>query len=405
MIEWVMTSAIDSDSSVSFAYDNLYRVTGTTQQISSNPSKSISFEYDPVGNRTSMAGPDSHELSFTYTLINQVASITDVYNNATNYYYDDGGTLTLRTYGNGTKAQYAYDNANRLTLLANKKSDNTVLSSFTYEVDKTGNRTKRTRDTGLATEKQLKYSYDNIYEITEVYRLGPDPSTLETFTYDSVGNRTTDSDYSNYSYNSNNQLTSYDSITFNYDKNGNLTKKTQNGSDITTYTFDYENKITRIDYPDATYSAHKYDALGRRIEKRDRSGNINRYYYDGQNFVAEYDGNNNLVANYVQGFGIDNPISMFRGGETYWYHSDALGSICQMTDSGQAIARSYDYSAFGKIISESGSRANPFTYTAREYDQESGLYYYREKQKGQAYTLTESRKSELLRSKPWMAQI
>ncbi|MBI4832553.1 MAG: hypothetical protein HY801_13595, partial [Candidatus Lindowbacteria bacterium] len=338
-------------------------------------------------------------------LINQVASITDVYNNATNYYYDDGGTLTLRTYGNGTKAQYAYDNANRLTLLANKKSDNTVLSSFTYEVDKTGNRTKRTRDTGLATEKQLKYSYDNIYEITEVYRLGPDPSTLETFTYDSVGNRTTDSDYSNYSYNSNNQLTSYDSITFNYDKNGNLTKKTQNGSDITTYTFDYENKITRIDYPDATYSAHKYDALGRRIEKRDRSGNINRYYYDGQNFVAEYDGNNNLVANYVQGFGIDNPISMFRGGETYWYHSDALGSICQMTDSGQAIARSYDYSAFGKIISESGSRANPFTYTAREYDQESGLYYYREKQKGQAYTLTESRKSELLRSKPWMAQI
>ncbi len=51
--------------------------------------------------------------------------------------------------------------------------------------------------------------------------------------------------------------------------------------------FDYDNKITRVDYPDATYSAHKYDALGRRIEKRDRSGNINRYYYDGQNFVAE----------------------------------------------------------------------------------------------------------------------
>ncbi|MBI5117749.1 hypothetical protein HZA56_14845 [Candidatus Poribacteria bacterium] len=33
--------------------------------------------------------------AYTYTLINQVASITDVYNNATNYYYDDGGRLTL----------------------------------------------------------------------------------------------------------------------------------------------------------------------------------------------------------------------------------------------------------------------------------------------------------------------
>ncbi len=210
-----------------------------------------------------------------------------------------------------------------------------MLSSLTYEVDKTGNRTKRTRDSGLGSEKQLKYTYDHIY----VYRLSPDPSTLETFTYDSVSNRTTDSDYSNYSYNSNNQLTSYDSITFNYDKNGNLTKKTQNGSDITTYTFDYENKITRIDYPDETYSAYKYDALGRRIEKRDRSGNINCYYYDGQNFVAEHDGSNNLVANYVQGLGIDNPISMFRDGQTYWYHSDALGSIYQMTDSDQAVAQ------------------------------------------------------------------
>jgi RHS repeat-associated protein len=223
----------------------------------------------------------------------------------------------------------------------------------------------------------LKYTYDNIYEINEVYQLSPNPATLETFSYDGVGNRTTDSDYSNYSYNSNNQLTSYDSIALNYDKNGNLTKKTESGTDDTIYTFDYENKITRIDYPDETYSAYKYDAMGRRIEKRDRSGNISRYAYDGQNFVAECDGSNDLLASYVQGLGIDRPISMFRGGATYWYHSDALGSIHQMTDSDQAVQRSYDYSAFGKIISETGMLTNPFTYTAREYDSDSGLYDYR----------------------------
>jgi RHS repeat-associated protein len=373
-----MTSAVDSDSSVSFDYDNLYRMTGTTQQLESNPSKTIEYAYDPVGNRTDMAGPDDIANAYTYTLINQVASITDVYNNATNYYYDDGGRLTLRTYGNGTKAEYSYDEGNRLTLLANKKSDDSVLSSFTYEVDKTGNRTKRTTAGSAMTAQALKYTYDNIYEIAEVYRLSPEPTaTLETFSYDGVGNRTTDADYSNYSYNSNNQLASYDSITFNYDKNGNLTKKTENGTDETTYTFDYENKIIGIDYPDETYSAYKYDALGRRIEKRDRSGNIARYVYDGQNFVAEYDGSNDLVASYVQGLGIDNPTSLYRGRDVYWYHSDALGSIHQMTDSDQAVQRSYDYSAFGKIISETGSLANPFTYTARERDSDSGLYYYR----------------------------
>ncbi len=74
------------------------------------------------------------------------------------------------------------------------------------------------------------------------------------------------------------------------------------------------------------------------------------------------------------GPGTDQPISMFRDGEMYWYHSDALGSIYQMTDDSQAVVRSYDYSAFGAIISESGALENPFTYTARERDEESGLY-------------------------------
>ncbi len=50
-------------------------------------------------------------------------------------------------------------------------------------------------------------------------------STLETFAYDGVGNRTTDSDYSDYSYTALNQLTSYASITLAYDKNGNRAKK------------------------------------------------------------------------------------------------------------------------------------------------------------------------------------
>ena len=68
---------------------------------------------------------------------------------------------------------------------------------------------------------------------------------------------------------------------------------------------------------------------------------------------------------------------MYRGGGIYYYHKDALGSVYQMTDEDENVVRSYDYSAFGTIISESGSLANPFTYTAREYDSNSELYYYR----------------------------
>jgi RHS repeat-associated protein len=279
----------------------------------------------------------------------------------------------LRTYANGTKAEFSYDEANRLTLLANKKSNNSIISTFEYEYDDAGIRTKRT-----TPSQALQYTYDNIYEVTEVYQLQPTAATLETFSYDSVGNRTADADYSNYTYNSNNQLTSFDSIALEYDKNGNLTKKTENGTDFTTYSFDYENRLIRIDYPDQTYSEYKYDPSGRRIENRLRDGNIRRYYYDGDDLLAAYDGSNNLLAAAVYGPGIDQAVSVFRDGNNYYYHSDALGNIYQMTNALQNVVKEYDYSAFGKIISESGTLPfdNPITYTGREYD-DSGLYYYR----------------------------
>jgi RHS repeat-associated protein len=37
----------------------------------------------------------------------------------------------------------------------------------------------------------------------------------------------------------------------------------------------------------------------------------------------------------------------------------------------------YEYSAYGEIVTQEGGLSNPFTYISREYDPESGLYYYR----------------------------
>ena len=41
------------------------------------------------------------------------------------------------------------------------------------------------------------------------------------------------------------------------------------------------------------------------------------------------------------------------------------------------LAQSYTYDSFGKQTASSGSLTNPFQYTARESDPETGLYYYR----------------------------
>ena len=41
------------------------------------------------------------------------------------------------------------------------------------------------------------------------------------------------------------------------------------------------------------------------------------------------------------------------------------------------VVDSYDYDSYGNIEASFEGIANPFTYTGRELDAESGLYYYR----------------------------
>jgi hypothetical protein len=47
-----------------------------------------------------------------------------------------------------------------------------------------------------------------------------------------------------------------------------------------------------------------------------------------------------------------------------------------MTDSAQAVVNRYSYGSFG-VVQRSETVWNDFTYTGREYDYETGLYYYR----------------------------
>ena len=102
-----------------------------------------------------------------------------------------------------------------------------------------------------------------------------------------------------------------------------------------------------------------------------------QYLYDGEDILKEYDGSGNLLATFVHGPGIDEPIAMTRGGQTSYYHADGLGSFIGLTNSSEAVVQTYEYDSFGNITNQTGTIQNTYTYTAREFDTESGLYYYR----------------------------
>ncbi|MBZ0165421.1 MAG: hypothetical protein K8I00_01350 [Candidatus Omnitrophica bacterium] len=78
---------------------------------------------------------------------------------------------------------------------------------------------------------------------------------------------------------------------------------------------------------------------------------------------------------------------MTRSSTDYYYHLDGLGNVRQITNSSGTIVESYDYDPYGQTtiydssltdITSSGSGVgNPYMFTGRRYDEESGIYYYR----------------------------
>ncbi len=266
-----------------------------------------------------------------------------------------------------------YDPASQVTpVLHQVQATSAQVNKAEYLYNGVGNRTSLTDRRGSQT-----FGYDNLDRLTSASH--PLLGTAQSFTYDPVGNRTTAGNVTN----AGNQLTADATHSYQYDDNGNLTRKTLLATgNYTQYTYDAENRLTKVEEyvagnPTAAFtSTYRYDGLGRRIEKV-ANGQTKRYVYDGEDILLEYDGSNVLQARYTHGPGIDEPIAVTKGGNTFFYHQDGLSSVTDLTDSAGATAKSYSYDAYGNILESPGTVEQPYTYTGREFDSESGLYYYR----------------------------
>ncbi len=282
---------------------------------------------------------------------------------------------------------------------------NTVSSTLQYDLA-TGRLSQLTHSAGATPLADFGYGYNGVGNIASIAELsqtrnftyddlkrltaGGTTAAPESYSYDPEGNRTTSHLSTGHATDIANRLTEDDAFCYAYDANGNLTSKTAKVAGactggVTTYTYDAQDQLTRIDFPDLTFAAYRYDGLGRRIEK-DVNGNTIRYVYDGSDILLEYDGSNALLARYTHGPDIDDPLMLerdldssgtFELTETFFYQIDGLGSITELTDSTGVVARTLVTDAYGRITQDTGGVAQPFIYTGREFDAESGLYFYR----------------------------
>ncbi len=179
------------------------------------------------------------------------------------------------------------------------------------------------------------------------------------------------------------EVTALDGTSLDCDFKGNLTSHS-NGQD---YVWDSENRMrhaTLTTDPTDTWS-YRYDALGRRVAKTAPDGTQTVFVLAGAQVVQEYV-NNTRENTYVYASYIDNPIALItKNNETYYYHTGHLYSVEALTDEAGNLAETYNYDAYGKIIiyDAAGNEllesalAQPYGFTDRRLDNETGLYYFR----------------------------
>lgn len=228
----------------------------------------------------------------------------------------------------------------------------------------------------------------------------------EVFNYDSLGNRLADQFGSSTFDEKSQRLVRDWKYEYFYDNNGNLIKKTEkvvNGNFVN-YDYSSENQLIKVaEYKNGILvksSDYFYDALGRRTAKVvkdfEKLNEFSRkYLYNGQDILAELDESDNTLAIYTHSsVRVDDILSadirskkLANSEGSYFYLKDDLGTIVDITDASGAVVQHYSYSSFGRILAIRDGNGNDitgspliapnFTYTGREIDSETGLYYYR----------------------------
>lgn len=335
--KWDLTA---DGQTISNRYDNAGRLDYVTDSWI-GPNNMIDYGYDAADNRASMTWPGGGWLTYSFDALNRMDLVTDHGGvQLANYDWD---TLSRKDYvrqnNGGLTADYGYEADDDLNLIA---LSTPAALSFTLGRNAASQITSLSASDGAFLAK---------------------PAATKTDTY--LPNQL-------------NQIASFNGGSLGYDANGNLTADG-------TYAFEYdeENRLRSAVGAGQTV-AYEYDPLGRRRSKA-VNGVVTKYVSDGAEEIEERDGSNNLLRRYAYGPVIDERIAMLdaascAGGGRCFYQTNWQGSTVKLVNQSNAVAETYHYGPYGERVDWSPSdptTGNPFRYTGRRYDPETGLYYYR----------------------------
>jgi RHS repeat-associated protein len=399
-----------------------YDERGFVSQVS-NASQAAQFQYDVAG-RLSEVRDGSTVSTWLYDASDRVTHVettTAAGRHLLRYEYDSLDRVTKRTLtGPGILAPdvttYEWDLAGRLTAQVSSVGGQTHTTR--YEYDAAGRLAARKIQAGSHLDLIVqRYGYDSAERLSQIKFVrgqGASEQLIEQidYGYDVRGKRVSKTTLASgsvtgsetpmvASYDAGDRLTALTlniggttkTYSLSYDANGNLLEKanTADATDKVVYTWDANNRLTRISQPALT-ATMQYDVLGRRIQmtvaRAGESPATIHYVYEGMQALGELR-NGTLSHRLLTGLELDNVIArvaLQANGQkdaagSRVFMTDALGSVLgQLADDDAApgaVQNTYSYSPFGESTTVGPDlTGNSVQYTARENDA-TGLYFYR----------------------------
>jgi RHS repeat-associated protein len=392
------TTTFTGGTNIAKSYDTLGRLQSITTTPASGSAQSYTYTVNNLHQRTRVTREDGSYWAYIYNDRGELTSgkkywvdNSPVWGNQTEYSLDNVGNRNASKSGGNPLGQLRQSNYTANSV--NQYSQRTVPGAV--DITGTANNSATVSVNDGATTRRADYFYrevavDNsaapVYPqvlvvgarnnfgaggedaVTETGGAVFVPRAVETFTYDDDGNLTSDGRWN--------------------------------------YTWDAENRLIKMEALASVPVGAKrrldfaYDWMGRRIQKTIYDWNVTtgtykmesptNFVYDGWNVMAELDATTNtLLSSYTWGMdlsgslqgmgGIGGLLTINSGGNTHIAGYDGNGNLTTLVAAATGtISASYEFDPFGNTLKSIGEFAeeNPFRFSTKRLDQETGLLYY-----------------------------
>ena len=383
------------------------------------PDYTLTATYDAAGRMATISNAGSPGvpevvLTYTYTKTDLVASVSDSLGGVTRYLYDGLSRLVAIEQTGASvsdkRVEFDYNAANLETQVRRFADlagvDGVVSTAVGYDcagcrMRKNAVTHRRMDDSSIINDIQLtrddvfnvvemsdsdglhSYVHDGSRRLISVTNTNPTIPD-ESFSYDPIGNRVS-ADGESYIYDldvTGNQLLEDSTWTYDYSLSGALLQRTHKVTGAyETYAYNHHQRLTEIVTHDASgtvinEAAFTYAGNGWRT-KTVINGLVEHTMFDGDNPALVLADDGSITRRRLYSRRMDEVYAEEVAGETRWLLTDHLGSVRDVVDDSGTVLGHLGYSAFGKVVAETGSVDTPIRFTSRIHDDGIDLAFFR----------------------------